>query len=348
MDALTTTQLTKRYTHHELPIQRVLGQHVPDVLALDDLSIAVREGEIFGFLGPNGAGKSTMIRLLLGYLHPTSGSATVLGRDTVTDSVEIRRRVGYLPGGIALYDTLTGERLLDYLGDLTGRPSTRRPELLDRLEMSARTLRRPVRDYSRGMRQKMGIIQALQHDPELAILDEPTEGLDPLMQRAFYEILDDLRAAGRTIFFSSHVLSEVERVCDRVAIVRRGRLVALEDVARLLERRKRNVEIRPAEGADAPHLENVPGVSGVARTADGRLTCQLEGDVGPFLAAIAGHRIVDLTIEPAHLEEAFLELYEDAEPGDGADEPGDGADEPGDGADEPGPAGAPSEAAAAR
>src|SRR5436190_9886809 len=289
MDALTTAGLTKRYTHRELPIQRLTGHSSPDIRALEDLSIAVHEGEIFGFLGPNGAGKSTTIRLLLGYLHPTSGSASVLGRDVVRDSVEIRRRVGYLPGGIALYDSLTGERLLDYLGDLTGRPPVRRADLLDRLEMSARTLRRPVRDYSRGMRQKMGIIQALQHDPELAILDEPTEGLDPLMQRAFYGILDDLRAAGRTIFFSSHILSAVERVCDRVAIVRRGQLVALEDVARLLERRKRNVELRPAEGAEPPPLDGVPGVSAVTRTADGHLTCQLEGDVGPFLAAIAGH-----------------------------------------------------------
>jgi ABC-2 type transport system ATP-binding protein len=134
------------------------------------------------------------------------------------------------------------------------------------------------------------------------------------MQRAFYGILDDLRAAGRTIFFSSHVLSEVERVCDRVAIVRRGRLVALEDVARLLEHRKRNVELRVADG-ELPRLDDVAGVTGVGRTADGRLTCQLEGDVAPFLAAITGHRVVDLTIEPAHLEEAFLELYEDAEPG---------------------------------
>jgi ABC-2 type transport system ATP-binding protein len=171
------------------------------------------------------------------------------------------------------------------------------------------------------MRQKIGIVQALQHDPELAILDEPTEGLDPLMQRAFYDILDDLRAAGRTIFFSSHVLSEVERVCDRVAIVRKGRLVALQEVASLLEHRKRNVEMRLGDGASAPVLDGVPGVSGVARAADGRLTCQLEGDVGPFLAAIAGHRLTDLTIEPAHLEEAFLELYEDAEPGGPAAEP---------------------------
>jgi ABC-2 type transport system ATP-binding protein len=318
MDALTTTALTKRYGRRDLPIHRPGAHPATDVLALDDLTIAVHEAEIFGFLGPNGAGKSTTIRLLLGYLHPTSGSGTVFGRDIVRDSVEIRRRVGYLPGGIALYDSLTGERLLDYLGSLTGRPPSRRAELLDRLELSARTLRRPVRDYSRGMRQKIGIVQALQHDPELAILDEPTEGLDPLMQRAFYEILEDLRAAGRTIFFSSHVLSEVERVCDRVAIVRRGRLVALEDVARLLERRKRNVEIRLRDG-ELVELERVPGVSAVGRMADGRLTCQLEGDVGPFLAALSGHSVIDLTIEPAHLEEAFLELYEDAEP-----EPGDG------------------------
>jgi len=310
-----TVGLTKTYGHAtrraHLPGRAATGE----VRALEDLTISVAEGEIFGFLGPNGAGKSTTIRLLLGYLHPTAGSATVLGFDIVRDSVAIRGRVGYLPGGIALYDSLSGERLLDYLGELTGRPSIRRAELLDRLELSARTLRRPVRDYSRGMRQKIGIIQALQHDPELAILDEPTEGLDPLMQRAFYAILDDLKAAGRTIFFSSHVLSEVERVCDRVAIVRRGRLVALQDVASLLEHRKRNVELRAADG-DLPALDGVAGVSGIGRTADGRLTCQLEGDVGPFLAAIAGHRITDLTIEPAHLEEAFLELYEDTEPED--------------------------------
>jgi ABC-2 type transport system ATP-binding protein len=282
------------------------------VRALEDLSITVREGEIFGFLGPNGAGKSTMIRLLLGFLHPTAGRASVAGLDIVADSVEIRRRVGYLPGGIALYDTLTGERLLDYLAALTGRPPARRTELCERLELSAATLRRQVREYSRGMRQKIGIVQALQHDPELAILDEPTEGLDPLMQRAFYGILDELRAAGRTIFFSSHVLSEVERVCDRVAIIRQGRLVALEDVEALLARRKRNVEMRLGPGAVPPDLEGVTGVSAVV-SADGRLACQLEGDVRPFLAAIRDTSIVDLTIEPAHLEEAFLELYHETE-----------------------------------
>jgi ABC-2 type transport system ATP-binding protein len=308
MEAIVTAGLTKRYGHRARPIHLPGHGSAAEIRALEDLSIEVHEGEIFGFLGPNGAGKSTTIRLLLGFLHPSAGTGSVLGLDVVRDSVEIRRRTGYLPGGIALYDTLTGERLLDYLVGLTGRPPVRRAELCDRLELSEATLRRLVRDYSRGMRQKIGIVQALQHDPELAILDEPTEGLDPLMQRAFYGILDDLRAAGRTIFFSSHVLSEVERVCDRVAIIRRGRLVALEDVDALLARRKRNVEMR-IQGPP-PILDGVAGVSNI-NVADGLVTCQLEGDVGPFLAAIRESRVVDLTIEPAHLEEAFLELYHD-------------------------------------
>jgi ABC-2 type transport system ATP-binding protein len=277
---------------------------------VSDVTFRCEPGTVTGFLGPNGAGKSTTIRLLLGFLHPTAGSARVLGLDTVRDSVAIRRRVGYLPGGIALYDSMTGERLLDYLAELSGRQAVRRAELCERLELSARTLRRLVRDYSRGMRQKIGIVQALQHDPELAILDEPTEGLDPLMQRAFYGILDTLKAEGRTIFFSSHVLSEVERVCDRVAIIRRGQLIATEEIAGLLARRKRNVDMRFS--GVPPRLDGVPGVSSITSTA-GRLTCRIEGDMRPFLAAIATATIVDLTIEPAHLEEAFLEFYEEIE-----------------------------------
>ena len=222
-----------------------LAKHYGRVHALEDVTLDVRQGEIFGFLGPNGAGKSTLIRLLLGYLHPTAGRGSVLGLDIVRDSVAIRRRSGYLPGGIALDDGLSGLRLLDDLAALSGRPPVRRAAICEKLELTDRVLRRPIRDYSRGMRQKIGIVQALQHDPELAILDEPSEGLDPLMQRAFYEVLEGVRAAGRTVFFSSHVLSEVERVCDRVAIVRAGRLVALEDVAVIRAQRRRRVELRP-------------------------------------------------------------------------------------------------------
>jgi ABC-2 type transport system ATP-binding protein len=293
---ISTSRLTKRYGR---------------VPALTELTIEVQRGEIFGFLGPNGAGKSTMIRVLLGYLHATEGSASVLGLDVERDSVEIRRRCGYLPGGIALYDALSGRDALDYLAHLQGAAPVRRDELAERLQMSDATLRRRVRDYSRGMRQKIGVIQALQHDPELAILDEPTEGLDPLMQHAFYAILDGLRREGRTIFFSSHVLPEVERVCDRVAIIRGGRLLALQHVSDLLAHRRRRVTLR-WRGA-APDLAAVPGVADIER--DGAtLRASLEGDVLPFIRAIASPSLEDVTIEPASLEEVFLDYYTESTP----------------------------------
>jgi ABC-2 type transport system ATP-binding protein len=304
MAAILTEALSKTYAGHGRPWRRS-GQ----VRALHDLSIEVHEAEIFGFLGPNGSGKSTTIRLLLGYLHPSAGRASVLGRDITTDSEEIRRHTGYLPGGIAFYDSMTGDEQLRYLSALDDRPAPLRAELVERLELSARDLRRQIRDYSRGMRQKIGIIQAFQHDPELAILDEPTEGLDPLMQRSFYEILEDRRRAGRTIFFSSHILSEVERVCDRVAIVRRGELVALSDVGELLRRHRRSVEIRFA--GSLPDLGGVAGVSDL-EVRQGLLTCQLEGEPTALVAALQGCRLDDLLIEPARLEEAFLEYYAEA------------------------------------
>ena len=313
MHVIETVGLTKDYGHRSGRAGSLLARlgvsASSPIRALDSLDLDVREGEVFGFLGPNGSGKSTTIRLLLGFLHPTAGQGRVLGLDTVRDSVAIRRRLGYLPSGIALYDTLTGEQVLNYLSELSGRPATRRAELCQRLELSPRTLTRLVRDYSRGMRQKIGIVQALQHEPELAILDEPTEGLDPLMQRAFYEILDTVKAEGRTIFFSSHVLSEVERVCDRVAIIRAGRLVALEETAGLLARRRRNVVLRFT--GPSPQLETVPGITNVEH-GDGYVTCRVDGSVRPFLAAIAATAVVDLTIEPARLEEAFLEFYDEA------------------------------------
>ena len=285
---------------------RGLTKHYGSVEALTDLSLEVRQGEIYGFLGPNGAGKSTTIRTLLGFLHATRGEATVLGMDVAADSVEIRRLTGYLPGGIALYDSLTGEQVLDYLVDMQGREPYRRQELCDRLELPTSVLKRKVRDYSRGMRQKIGVVQALQHDPELAILDEPTEGLDPLMQQAFYGILDDLRHEGRTVFFSSHVLSEVERLCDRVAIIRAGHLMAIHDVDELLARRRRRVTLR-WRGA-APDPTTLPGLEDVQ--VDGnRIIGTLSGEVAGFVRAIASPNLEDLTIEPASLEEAFLEYY---------------------------------------
>ena len=285
---------------------RALTKHYGSVAALTDLSLDVIQGEIYGFLGPNGAGKSTTIRTLLGFLHATSGEARVLGMDVGTESVEIRRLTGYLPGGIALYDSLTGEQVLDYLVEMQGREPYRRTELCERLELPASVLRRKVRDYSRGMRQKIGVVQALQHDPELAILDEPTEGLDPLMQQAFYRILDDLRREGRTVFFSSHVLSEVERLCDRVAIIREGRLMAIHDVHELLARRRRRVTLRWRSGVPDP--STLPGLEDVQ--VDGnRIIGTLSGEVAGFVRSIASPNLDDLTIEPASLEEAFLEYY---------------------------------------
>ncbi len=313
MDAIETEGLTKHYGSRWPALRGTPGP--APIRALDDLTITVQAGEIFGFLGPNGAGKSTAIRLFLGYLHPTAGTARVLGLDVSTAGAALRGRIGYLPGGIALYDGLTGTQLLDYLAAFYVRPPVLRAGLVDRLELSGRDLGRPIRDYSRGMRQKMGIVQALQHDPDLAILDEPSEGLDPLMQRAFYAILDERKAAGRTVFLSSHVLSEVERVCDRVAIIRTGRLVALESVGALLARRRRHVEARldgPAPGLVAA-LAVLPGVSAF-EMRDDRLAFGLDGDVAPLLHLLQGAPLADLTIEPARLEDAFLELYDEPAP----------------------------------
>jgi ABC-2 type transport system ATP-binding protein len=295
---------------------KALTKHYGSVRALNDVSLDVRRGEIFGFLGPNGAGKSTFIRTLLGFLHATRGTASVLGHDIATDSVEIRRSTGYLPGGIALYDSLSGEQVLDYLVEMQGTEPRRRVELCERLELPVSVLRRRVRDYSRGMRQKIGVVQALQHDPELSILDEPSEGLDPLMQQAFYRLLDDLRSEGKTVFFSSHVLSEVERLCDRVAIIRAGHLMAVHDVTELLERRKRRVMLRWRGGAPDP--STLPGLADVE--VDGsRITGTLSGEIAGFVRSIASPNLEDLTIEPASLEEAFLEYYADDGPGEASE-----------------------------
>jgi len=281
-----------------------------DVVALRDLDLHVKLAEVFGFLGPNGAGKSTMIRIMLGFLRPSSGNVRVLGMDSVRDHLEILRHTGYLPGDPAFDAVATGEQALDFLASLSGAEPRRRAEVCERLQLDEATLRRKVRDYSKGTRQKLGIVQALQHDPRLIVMDEPTEGLDPLVQHAFTALLSDLRAEGKTIFLSSHILSEVERVCDRVAIIRKGKLVAVENISTLLAKRSRHVELR--FDGHAPDLSDVAGISSI-RVAGDTVTCRLSGDVRPLLQRLATLLVRDVTIESAHLEDAFLELYGETE-----------------------------------
>jgi ABC-2 type transport system ATP-binding protein len=232
-------------------------------VGIQGLDLRVEAGEVFGFLGPNGAGKTTTIRCLVGLLSPTAGTVRVLGLDPIADHGRLTSRIGYLPGELRLYGELTGAQHLELLGALSGRPTPRREELCQRLELTARDLSRPVAQYSHGMKQKVGLVQALQHDPEVVILDEPTEGLDPLVQETFFDLVSETSEAGRAVFLSSHVLSEVQRACRRVAIVRAGRLVAVEAVAALREARARR---GPAQ---LPRrLRPRPGPGGGALVAD--------------------------------------------------------------------------------
>jgi ABC-2 type transport system ATP-binding protein len=300
--AIQTRHLTKHYGR--------TGQ----IKALESLDLEIRAGELFGFLGPNGAGKSTTIRTLLGFLHPTSGSASVLGLDAVKDSVEIRRRVGYLPSGFAVYDYMSGLEYLDHMRSLSGRPSMLRHRVMEALELSDAILKRPVRDYSRGMRQKIGVVQALETDPELLILDEPSEGLDPLMQRSLQELLLERVAAGRTVFFSSHLISEVERICNRVAIVRGGRLVALETVESLVRFQRRHVDALVAR--KPTRLATIAGTSALKVVPEGRagfrVSCEAESAAVPkVVARLQTLGLRDLLIEAASLEEAFMSYYGD-------------------------------------
>ncbi len=275
------------------------------VQALQDLSLRVVEGEVFGFLGPNGAGKTTTIRLLLGLIRPDAGSFQTLPRaDT-----------GYLPGELALWPNVSGAITLDLLARLAGRAPAQRQRLLERLVLTTEELRRPVRTYSDGMKQKLGIVQALQCGPRLLLLDEPTKGLDPLMQQAFYTVLEDARAAGATIFFSSHVLPEVERVCDRVAILRAGRLVSVGDVEELRHAQRRRVTV--TFGADVEPTTLAP--FGAIEAAEPRRVVLLVPQTGlPALVARLGMLpLSDLAVEVPSLEDAFLEYYRQEATGDG-------------------------------
>jgi ABC-2 type transport system ATP-binding protein len=277
-----------------------------------DLDLEVERGEIFGFLGPNGAGKSTTMRLLLDLISPTSGSATVMGLDTRADSLEIRRRIGFLPGDFALYPRLSGDAMLDYLAALRGGVDRRRrDELAERFDAD---VHRPVRELSTGNRQKLGLIQAFMHEPELLILDEPIAGLDPLVQQSFHALLDDVAAQGRTVFLSSHTLSEVERVAHRVAILREGRLAVVDSLANLHAVAIRRLEIEFDGSAPEPdELRRLPGVREAVREGS-HLTVAFEGSADPVIKAIAAYTVRSIRSRDDDLAEIFLRYYRTPEP----------------------------------
>ena len=274
---------------------------------VDGIDLVVEPGECFGFLGPNGAGKTTFIRLALGLVHPTSGSVAVMGHALADDRMGALAQVGYLPGELGLYPSLTGRRTLDVLARLHPRPPVLRDDLCAALDLDEAALRKRVRDYSRGMKQKLGLVAALQHDPPLAILDEPTGGLDPVIQSCLLDWLAARSRAGRTIFFSSHVLAEVEALCDRAAMVRDGRLLFVGRLGDLRGARSRSVQVR-FRGPVDPARYAGPGV-GPARVEGELHRFTLAGDPAPLLAALARLPLVDVSIERASLEDAFRDLY---------------------------------------
>ena len=294
-DAPIATQgLTKRYG---------------EIAALTDLSLTVPSGRIYGFLGPNGAGKTTAIRLLLGFVRPTSGDARIRGHDCWRDGRAARRDLGFLVVPDAFYPDMSGTPQLDYLARLSARPPVLRERVRDALELGNDALARRIGSYSKGMRQKLALIAAFQHDPSLLILDEPTDGLDPLIQRSFEDLLRELRDRGRTIFMSSHDLAEVERTCERVAVVRAGRLVAEETVAELKRRSRRIAEITFREAVPEA-IARLPRTTLFDREGS-RVRLAIEGDVNPLLRFLAAHEIAELTLAAPRLEDVFMAFYGD-------------------------------------
>ena len=292
--AIRTSALTMTYPHGR---------------GIEDVDLEVSPGEVFGFLGPNGAGKTTTIRVLLDLLRPTSGRAEVLGTDCHSGSLAIRTRTGYLPGDFSLPPTLTGGQVLDWLSSL--RPSTppiRRAELVERFGVQ---LDRPIRQLSKGNRQKIGLVQAFQHSPELVILDEPTIGLDPLVQDEFHRLVREYVDDGGTVFLSSHSLDEVQHTADRVGIIRDGRLVTVESVDELRRRGVRRVtlSVEPGTGDDVElRLGTIAGIDGIGRRGD-VFEFAVTGAYAPVLAALGGLPVVDMLSRAADLDEVFLALY---------------------------------------
>ena len=285
-----------------------LAKYYGPVIGIEDLSLDVQRGEVFGFLGANGAGKTTTIRVLLDLLRPSRGRAEVLGFDCHRQSLQARRQIGYLPGDLPVYPDLTAAGYLEYLARLDDRPVSRDylARLLRRFDVSDVDLRRRLRDQSHGMRQKIGIVQALMMRPPVVILDEPTAGLDPFMVHAFREVVDDLRANGTTVFLSSHVLTEVETTCDRVGIIRGGRVVNVTAIAELQARAPRRVVVQFSSQVSGPN--GLPGVSG-RNVAPDRWDLDVAGPLGPLLQTIAVLPVSDLAVEPFSLERHVLGLY---------------------------------------
>jgi ABC-2 type transport system ATP-binding protein len=282
------------------------GRGAGGVRALDGLDLEVARGEVFGFLGPNGAGKSTTIRILLDHLRPTDGRAEVLGAAPRDGGRAQRARIGYLPGELAMGGRATSGELLTHLARLRGGAGRERiGELAERLSLD---LDRPIRGLSKGNKQKVGVIQAFLHRPELLILDEPTSGLDPLLQHEFLAMVREAIADGATVFMSSHVLSEVEDVAGRVAIVRQGRIVDLDDVATLRHHAGQRVELRFAGEVPAAAFSDLPGISDV-EVADHHLTCLLRGEPDALLKAAARHHVVRWSATDRELEDLFLDHY---------------------------------------
>jgi ABC-2 type transport system ATP-binding protein len=288
---IETDKLTKLYGRHRGVI---------------DLDLEVQQGEVFGFLGPNGAGKTTTIRTLLDLIRPTSGRALVFGIESSADTIAIHRRIGYIPGEFTLYDRLTGGQTLDYFANLRGGiDRAYQRSLIERFEIDPS---RRFRELSKGNKQKIGLVIALQHRPELLILDEPTSGLDPLVQQSFYELVLEARGEGRTVFLSSHILSEVERTCDRVAIIREGKLVQVDRVEDLRDLAHHQVEMRFAGDVPKADFEVLPGVSRVV-SDDHVLRLRVTGPIAPVVREASRYELVDFVSREPTLEETFLAQY---------------------------------------
>jgi ABC-2 type transport system ATP-binding protein len=290
-------------------LTRFFGEH----RGIEDLSFSVEEGEIFGFLGPNGAGKTVTIRHLMGFLRPTSGSAQILGFDCWSGAKHVKARVGYLPGDARMYEQMTGREFLEFFAAFHQTPwDARVVDLIERLDVDTD---RKVKYLSRGNRQKLLIIQALMHDSPVLILDEPSSGLDPLKQVEFLEILREERSRGKTVFLSSHQLNEIERIADRVAIIRNGQLVAVEDIARLKAIRERRMELTFSGPVELDHLGVLRGVRVLNQSPAGTWAeLSVRGDIPELLSALSALPVEDMVFGPAELESIFLHFYGEQDP----------------------------------